>query len=652
LLVVLGLAALTCVAYGRSLGNDFIDLDDPEYVTGNEHVTGGPTRANLVWACTAFHANNWHPLTWVSLQLDALLFGTHAWGYHLTNLLLHLLATLLLFGVLRYLTGAVWRGALVAALFAVHPLHVESVAWVSERKDVLSAVFWMLTLWAYAWYTRRPSPVRYLVVAAVFAIGLTAKPTLVTLPCVLLLLDYWPLCRTRWLPGSSVVVSVRRLIAEKLPLLALAVGVSVLTVGAQQHIVRTMEEMPLGVRVQNAVVTCVTYLGQMFWPVDLAVFYPHPGTRMPLWKPAAAAALLIGVSLLAVVGARRRPYLAVGWFWYLGTLVPVVGLVQVGVHGHADRYTYLPLVGVLLALVWAAAEVAARWRLPWQPLAAGALTVLVLCVGLTVAQVGYWKDSVTLWQHAVDVTDSAMAHYCLGAAQVESGEQRRQWDAAEVHLTRALQLQPGFRPAVQALAVLYRRRGRPADAGRVFAHALESDPTWAEGHEKLGGLLLHTGHPERAARQFEEALGLKPDLVEARYNLALALVALGRFDEAAEQCRQAKASDPAWPAAYRRLVWALATGGHGDVEGAGNLAVRLMHEVEAATLARSPEVLDALAVSYAMAGRYDVAVRTAREAVTAAEAQAPETLPALRGRLECYERHELPRGGESPGVGP
>jgi Flp pilus assembly protein TadD len=640
LLAVLGLAAATCLAYGRSLHNDFVDFDDPEYVTGNDHILSGLTRVNVVWAFTAYHANNWHPLTWLSLQLDAQLFGARAWGYHLTNLLLHVVATLLLFGVLRRMTGAVWRSALVAALFAVHPLHVESVAWVSERKDVLSAVFWMLTMWAYAWYADRPSLVRYLGVVVIFALGLMAKPMLVTLPCVLLLLDYWPLRRTRWLPGPTAV-PVWRLVAEKVPLLALAGGASLLTVGAQHHIVRSMEEMPLGDRLQNVVVTYGTYLGQMFWPAGLTCFYPHRGGQLPLWVPVAAAVLLVGVSLVAVAQARLRPYLPVGWFWYLGTLVPVVGLVQVGMHAHADRYTYLPLVGVFIVLVWSAAELAARWRLSPAVLAAGTLAVLGVCVVRTWEQVGYWKDSVTLWQHAVDVTDDAMAHFGLGTAQAREPGLR---ESAAAHLARALQLRPGFKEAADGLALVRVHQGRQDEAVRVYAGALQRNPEWAEGHLQLGTTLLQTGDLEHAAYHLAEAVRLQPDLLRARYGLVLAYAWLGRSADATQHYRQAKERDPEWPSAFRRLAWLLATDPN-DARRDGGLALALMRQVEEATADRSPDVLDALAAAHAAAGHYDQAVRTMHEAITAAEAQAPERLPALRARLRLYKDHQPYRAG-------
>jgi hypothetical protein len=406
--LVLGgvLALLTVLAFLPSLGNGYVLLDDPLYVTGNAKVRQGITGEGLAWALTANVANNWHPLTMLSHMVDVEVFGLAPAGHHLTSLLLHLANVLLLFEALRRMTGAVFRSALVAAVFAVHPTRVESVAWIAERKDVLSGLFWMLALLAYLYYARRPSPGRYLLAGLSMALGLAAKPMLVTLPCVLLLLDLWPLGRR----------GLGRLILEKIPLFALSAASSVVTLHYQKASLAPLEALPWDLRLSNAAVSYVTYLGKAFLPRDLAVFYPFPA-QIPLWQALGSAALIIVLTGLAAWRIRKSPWLLVGWLWFLGTLVPVIGLVQVGRQAMADRYTYLPFAGLFLAMVWGLAELVAQRAVLRRALGVVAVLAVLILTAMTRSQARHWADSVTLFRHALAVTgDNDLARIGLAKA--------------------------------------------------------------------------------------------------------------------------------------------------------------------------------------------------------------------------------------------
>ncbi|HEY0512079.1 MAG TPA: hypothetical protein VGH73_09255 [Thermoanaerobaculia bacterium] len=429
------LTLLTLTACLPTLHNGFVNLDDGLYVTGNRWVRMGITRAGLAWALTANVGNNWHPLTLLSHMLDCQLFGLDPAGHHATSLLLHLANVLLLFAALRRMTGAVWRSAAVAALFAVHPTHVESVAWVAERKDVLSALFWILAMAAYERYARRPSLGRYLPVALAMALGLAAKPMLVTLPFALLLLDVWPLER--------LSLGWKRLAAEKLPLLALSAASSLITLRYQRTSLAPLDALPWGLRLANAAVSYAAYLGKTLLPRHLAVFYPLP-IEIPAWKTAAATALLAAITALALWKARRAPWLLVGWLWFLGTLVPVIGLVQVGRQAMADRYLYIPSIGLFLAIVWGIWEVAELGAKRRAVLAtASAAAILALAVE-TWAQAGTWRDSVALYRHALSVTrDNYVAHVGLAKALVGKGDLA----GAEAQYRAALALRPALAEA-------------------------------------------------------------------------------------------------------------------------------------------------------------------------------------------------------------
>ncbi len=452
--------------------------------------------------------------------MDYQLYGLEPRGYHLTNLFLHVVSVVLLFVALRAMTGARWPSALVAALFGIHPLHVESVAWVSERKDVLSALFWMLTLWAYARYAGRPHWTRYAPVVALFLLGLLAKPMLVTLPFVLLLLDYWPLGRLTDATGRLTPHRLRPLVLEKLPLFALAAAASVITYVAQSAggAVAGLERFPFSVRVMNAVVTYLSYLTKMIWPADLAIRYPHPGGALPVWQAGAAGIVLVAVSI-AVVASRRKPYLAVGWFWYVGTLVPVIGLVQVGDQAMADRYTYLPLVGVFVIIAWCTADLVASRR-PLRPAVAGlALASLIgLMIGARI-QVGYWRDGITLYERTLAVSSGdALLHYNLANELRERGR----GDEALAHYSDAIRLNPNYTAAYTNAGPVLATQGRIDEAIASYAVALRIDPNLAEAHNNLGMLLAEAGRIDEAIAEFSAALRLKPDLAGARRNLDIA----------------------------------------------------------------------------------------------------------------------------------
>jgi tetratricopeptide (TPR) repeat protein len=523
-LVAGGLALLTLLTLSPVLGNGFVNYDDPIYVTVNEAIRTRFSAASVRRAMTAMEALNWHPLTWMSLQLDYRLYELKPLGYHLTNLMLHLASTLILFGALNAMTGGFWRSALVAALFAVHPLHVESVAWVAERKDVLSGFFWMLTMAAYARYARAPNAGSYVLVAVCLTLGLMAKPMLVTLPCVLLLLDYWPLRRAE--PGTGK--SIGWLVVEKLPLFALAAGASVLTWNAQQAggAIESLESYPLGSRIENALVSYVRYIGMAIWPSGLAVFYPHPGSKLQVWQVVGAGALLIVITAGTIALRRRAPYFLVGWLWYGGTLVPVIGLVQVGQQALADRYTYIPLIGVFITVAWSFGDLLIRCPdLRIWAIAATAAAVMACAVG-SWRQARHWKDSVSLWEHALSVTpDNYTVRNALGRGLLEENGSAA---AAEEHFRAALELRPGYVKALGNLGRALARQEKNEEAILWYQRALEIEPDSFETRNNLGIALAKCGRLDEAIEQLQETVRLAPDYEEARLNLERALDAKSR----------------------------------------------------------------------------------------------------------------------------
>ena len=545
------------VVFGQTVRHDFVDFDDNDYVCQNPHVLRGLTAEGIVWAATATHSNNWHPLTWLSHMLDCQLYGRRPGGHHLTSVLLHAANAILLFLVLRRMTGDLWPSAFVAVVFAVHPLRVESVAWVAERKDVLSGLFFMLTLWAYLAYVRRPfSWARYLTVVLLFAAGVMAKPMLVTAPFVLLLLDYWPLGRivagTLRVPSLNVadtrhvlsaaeqpneqtahgVCLLRRLVAEKIPLLAVAAVSCAATTMAQNKI--PLDVVVFSRRLSNAQVSYAAYIGQLFYPAGLSAFYPYPGPQPP-WKVWGAVLALAAISLAAAIRWRRNPYLLVGWLWYLGMLVPVLGLVQVGRQAMADRYTYLPQIGLCVAMAWGAAEIARSWPgLRWVFGSVMAVLTLAL-MGCAWQQTTYWRDTESLWTHALHCDPrNVLAHNNLAGALAAGGH----FDKAMAEYRAVLKIRPYELDANNNLANLLAHEDQLDEAERYYRQALKARPDSADVHNNLANLLARQGRLDEAVEHYRLALAIRPNYGEAHNNLANRLVALGRFDEAERHYRQ------------------------------------------------------------------------------------------------------------------
>ena len=566
--ICLGLVTVIWIVFGRTLGFDFLNYDDSFYVYQNPIIKNGLTRAGLVAAFTQSLVGNWHPLTAISLMLDAQLFGLNAGGYHFVNVLLHTVAVLLLFLVLRAMTGSTWRSAFVAVLFAIHPLRAESVVWISERKDVLSGVFFALTLAAYLRYARVRRLSAYLVVALVLTLGLLSKAMLVTVPFVLLLLDYWPLRRFAFLEAKTACDSIdippagsTWLILEKLPLLALALAVSVATVFAQQPALESASYLALPWRNQNALVTVWIYLRQMIWPFDLAIFYPHLKDGLPLWQEGLAFVMLLVTSTAVFAGRRRYPYLVTGWLWYLGMLVPVIGLVQVGWQAHADRYTYLPQIGVYLILAWSVADLTSKWRFRRRVVGAAAALSVVALVLLAWRQVDYWSSSVRLWTHTLAVTrNNDVAERGLGTALLKVG----QVEQAIVHDRAALRIRPGEPNALTNLANALLQNNELPEAIEHFRAVARLRPNDSETRRNLGKALFQSGATDQAMAEFRAALRIRPRDADAAYSLGNALLQKGDLSGAISYFRKAIEAQPSHLAAHYNLAIALQRNGQLD----------------------------------------------------------------------------------------
>ena len=533
--VCAGLVLATVLVYFPTGSHSFINFDDPQYVSENPQVLGGLTAEGIGWAWTTGHAGNWHPLTWLSHMLDVELFGADAGRHHLVSVVLHAANAVLLFLVLLNLTGAMWRAAIVAALFALHPAHVESVAWIAERKDVLSTFFWMLAMWAYAWYAASSSLGRYLVVVLAMVAGLLAKPMVVTLPFVFLLLDVWPLRRNLTTPW-------RRLVVEKIPLFALSIASGVVTFLVQREAgaVRALDVLPVPRRIASAALGCWEYIWKTLWPVDLALLYPHPASvAWPL--VAAAIAGLIVASVVAVRAGRQMPWLAVGWFWFLGTLVPVIGLVQVGSQRIADRYTYVPAIGLFVIAAWGGAELLRRARIDWRLVASGIAAVLLIHGSLAHAQVRRWSSSIVIWQHTVAVTrQNARAHNHLGHALAAAG---RDAEALEAYET-ALRLNPDSPEALNNMGALLARHGDNEPAIAAFERAIALAPALPHARGNLGLALVHAGRPAEAVGHLEEAVRQAPGNAELWRRLGIALAMIARPQDAIGALEKAVRLEP------------------------------------------------------------------------------------------------------------
>ena len=531
------LAVAVLAVFGPALRYGFVDYDDPEYLLLNPHMQRGLTPESVAWAFTSLEQNNWHPLTWLSHLADVSLFGWRPGGHHLTSLLLHAANSVLLYFVLKRLTRAVWPSAFVAALFALHPMHVESVVWVSERKDVLSTLFWLLAMLAYARYAARPGAARYALVAALMALGLAAKPMLVTLPLVLLLLDAWPLGRLK------SRADLGRLALEKAPLVVLSAVSSLVTLAAQQGAMFYAQDMPLSLRLANAAVSCATYVARMFWPSGLAVLYPYP-PEIPAWQWAAAGATLAALTAAALMEGRRRPYLAVGWLWFLVTLVPVLGLVQVGLQSMADRYTYVPFIGLFIAVAWGAADAAAARLGVRRAAGPAAAVVLLACAALSARQVTFWQDSKTLFQRALDVTpDNALMEFNLGVILNDEGRR----DEAVEHWLRAVRIAPRHAPALTNLGMALLERGLADKAIPYFEAALNVSPLVTEAHFGLGMAHARLGRTAEAIEEYHRTLRCDPRHAGAASNLGALLAYRGDVAAGVALCRQAVEWQPRNP---------------------------------------------------------------------------------------------------------
>ncbi len=536
---------LCCVAiYGQTLTHDFINYDDGLYVTDNPHVLAGLSWPNVVWAFTTERAMYVHPLTWMSHMLDCDLYGLRPWGHHLTNLIFHALGSVLLFLVLARMTGSLWPSALAAALFAVHPLHVESVAWIAERKDVLSMVFWAAGLGAYTWYRQSPSVRRYLAVALMFLLGYMSKPMVVTFPCVLLLLDYWPLGRVdRTAPIVDMARRMTRLAVEKLPLIILTAAMCAITVIMQMRgkNLGFGNVVPLTGRCANAVVVYVLYLVKTLWPFGLALYYPHPITR-PAWQVAGAAVVLVVISFVCLREMRRRPWLLVGWLWYIGTLVPVIELVQAGAFSHADRYTYIPHIGIFIMVAWSLEEFRQSRRIPATVLTGAALLAVACYTLVAVLQTSYWKNSETLIRHALTVTvDNPVARNNLGATLTNQGK----WDDAREQYERALKLEPRYVRSIDNLGALLYEEGNCVEAIDKYREAIVVNPEYLSAHVNLGIALGKMEKYDEAEAQFAEALRIDPESVRALYSLGQYWVARGSTDKALDAYDRILKTNPA-----------------------------------------------------------------------------------------------------------
>lgn len=566
IIIFFALAAVTFAFYAQVIGHQFITLDDPTYIQENPMVNSGVTLAGLAWAFTTFHADNWHPLTWISHMIDSQLFGTFAGGHLLVNALIHTANTLLLFWFLLRTTHARWPSALVAALFALHPLHVESVAWASERKDTLSTFFGLLSLIAYVRYAEAPSIRRYAWVAIMLALGLLAKPMLVTWPLLMLLLDYWPLGRLHGRgrdqrlhrASHSDAATATALVWEKLPLLALVAASAIITFVAQSHggAVRTLAHDPIAVRLPNAVVSYVKYLLLTFWPNDLAVYYPFAG--MAAWHIIGALFLLIGITVFCVSQRRIRPYLVVGWLWFLGTLVPVIGIVQVGGQIMADRYFYIPSIGLFIALVFGLADIARSWRVAPALSAGIAGGILVILATLTNAQIQRWRDSFTLFAHTLAVTPPNLRiEYNLGIALGTADR----YDEAAARFAKALQIDPNFYDGLVAMGVTLAHQGHMPEATEYFQAAIRSQPDTPKAHVQLAHALWTENRDETALEEMDTASHLAPKDASIRADFGLALALVGRIPEAIEQLHEALRLNPNSAEAHNNLGLALLASG-------------------------------------------------------------------------------------------
>jgi tetratricopeptide (TPR) repeat protein len=562
------LILLTISVYARVWNHEF-NFDDRPYITDNDHVQAGMTFEGVAWAFTFNDVGYWHPLTWLSLMFDSQIYGLNSKMYHLNNLLFHTINTLLLFLLLKRMTGALWRSAIVAGMFALHPLNVESVAWVTERKNVLSTLFWMLTMWTFVHYVERPKLNKYLLVLLFFALGLMAKPMVATLPFVLLLLDYWPLRRFQFGKSDdkrpqinkSTIFSFSKspsflLIMEKVPLIAISALCIYLSSLSARHfgIVISTDLVPMKLRIANALVSYVSYIGKMIWPQDLSIFYPYPSS-LPIWQSVGAGLLLVCISVMVILVARRYQYLAVGWLWYIGTLVPVIGLMQVGLWpAMADRFTYVPLIGLFIMVAWGVHDLSVRWRYRSIVLAILTGAVLSALITRTWFQLHYWQNDIKLYKHALEVTtNNFVMHNNLGLHLLE----QRRFEEANYHYYEALRINPHYVKTHYNLANALGNQGKIDEAIMHYKKALQIDPKHVNAHNNLGLVFAEQGKLNEAIGQYAEALRIRPDHLGAHNNMGMALLKKGKLKEAIGHYEEALRIDSNSAEAHNNLGDAL-----------------------------------------------------------------------------------------------
>jgi tetratricopeptide (TPR) repeat protein len=674
--IYLVLALTTLAAYWQVRNCDFVNFDDQTYVTANKYVNTGISWENVRWAFTAGKLGYWHPLTWLSHMLDCRLFGLRPGWHHLSNLLLHVANTLLLFGLFKRMTGAVWRSAFVAAVFALHPVNVESVAWVAERKNVLSTLFWFLTLWGYASYVRRGGAWRYLVTLLLFVLGLLSKPMLVTLPFVMLVLDYWPLGRLgfggegRRVKGGEWTAQIFGLVREKVPFFVLS-GVSVyLSFLSVRHLWTriTTDLVPMKLRIGQALVSYVSYIGKIILPRGLAVYYPYPES-VPLWQSVAALLSLVFATLVLIWVLRRRRYLAAGWLWYVGTLMPVIGLIQSGLWpATADRWLYVPLTGILIMVAWGAAELVGKWRYGRTALGISAAVVLGCLFICTRIQVTYWEGSLRLCGHALEVTENnAVMHSNYATALHDEGR----YEEALAHFNEALRINPDYFDARRNIGNLYLKQGKYNEAianlskllqmgkeqakvhrslglaygqlgeeGLAIQHynqALRLDPEDLKVRLSLGRLLLAHGRFREAIACFNEVLRTKTDMPDVYSNLGLAYCQLGDYDLAVKHWTEAVKLKPDFAGVLNNLAWILGVTEDTNLRNPAG-AVEYAERACELTEYNRPDFLDTLAIAYAAVGNFPEAVKTAEKAVALALSLERKDLAAeIQKRLELYK---------------
>jgi protein O-mannosyl-transferase len=566
--ISIALVAVTFAVFAQTLGHDFVNYDDRIYVNENQQIQAGLNWRNIIWAFTHVHSHNWHPLTTMSHMLDCQLFGLRPGAHHFVNVLLHSASAVLLFLLLDQMspssprdesvrlgdrTGPIWSSAFVAAIFAIHPLHVESVAWISERKDVLSGLFFVLTLLAYSYYTRKPSIGRYVTMSILFACGLLSKPMLVTLPIILLLVDYWPLNRFQ---QSSAM----QLILEKIPLFVLSIGSAVATLIAQRGGIVQIEHLPLTWRAANAVSVYLIYIWQMVWPENLATIYPHPG-RLPFWETASASALLVLVTAGAFTLRKRQPYLITGWLWYLIMLLPVIGLIQVGSQAHADRYTYLSQIGLYLAVTWGIVDLSRSFPYRREVLTVTAPVVIAVLAWRAWIQTAYWHDTERLWNRTFAVTkQNDIAHLNMGEYLLKS----HRLDEAITQFEIVLASQPYQPDANFQLGSAFMEKGDLELAIRHFERTLKIEPDNPEAETNLANMLLKSERVEEAVDHYRNVVRHEPSSALGHYNLAVGLHRLGLLPEAIVHYKEALRLEPGYPDADYFLGQALLQNGQPD----------------------------------------------------------------------------------------